>query len=90
MAHILYKQLTTIDVGVGLDVEVLISIILKNNDYCHENSLLFCQFQFALVEIFLTCFYDKVTQLRRYKALLTAGACVGLFLLGLPAVTEVF
>ena len=71
--------------GIGLNLK-----LKKKNDYFHENSLLFSQFQFALVEIFLTCFYDKFNELRRYKALLTAGACVGLFLLGLPAVTEVF
>lgn len=45
--------------------------------------------QFALVEIFLTCFYDKYPALRQKKVLLTALTCSALLLLGIPCVTEV-
>ncbi|XP_064486338.1 sodium-dependent proline transporter-like [Ornithodoros turicata] len=44
--------------------------------------------EFALLETFLTAFYDEFPASRRYKVPMTLGICVVCFLLGLPCVTQ--
>ncbi|XP_075729947.1 sodium-dependent proline transporter-like isoform X2 [Rhipicephalus microplus] len=44
--------------------------------------------EFALLETFLTAFYDEFPRSRRYKVPLTFGICVLCFLVGLPCVTQ--
>ncbi|XP_065298595.2 sodium-dependent proline transporter-like isoform X1 [Dermacentor albipictus] len=44
--------------------------------------------EFALLETFLTAFYDEFPRSRRYKIPLTFGICLLCFLLGLPCVTQ--
>lgn len=44
--------------------------------------------EFALLETFLTAFYDEFPKSRRYKIPLTFGICVLCFLLGLPCVMQ--
>ena len=45
--------------------------------------------QFPSMECLMTGICDEFPRLRKYKTWLTLGACVTLFLLGLPCVTEV-
>ncbi|KAL1442490.1 hypothetical protein MTO96_030772 [Rhipicephalus appendiculatus] len=44
--------------------------------------------EFALLETFLTAFYDEFPRSRRYKIPLTFGICLLCFLVGLPCVTQ--
>lgn len=44
--------------------------------------------QFALLETFLTAFYDEFPKTRKYKVPLTFGICALCFLLGIPCVTQ--
>ncbi|KAH6922676.1 hypothetical protein HPB50_017628 [Hyalomma asiaticum] len=44
--------------------------------------------EFALLETFLTAFYDEFPRSRQYKIPLTFGICLLCFLVGLPCVTQ--